>query len=85
MTNKEAIKELEFMRKFNYTLAPVEVFDLAIKALEDRPMGNWIDYQNEGFVECPFCGSTTNCEDNKDELHYCFSCVAQMSERGSDK
>lgn len=34
MTNKEVIKELELMRKFNYTLAPMEVFDIAIKALE---------------------------------------------------
>jgi len=33
MTNEEVIKELELMRKFNYTLAPMEVFDLAIKAL----------------------------------------------------
>lgn len=34
MTNEEIIKELQNMRKFNYTLAPDEVFDKAIKALE---------------------------------------------------
>lgn len=34
MTNEEVIKELENMRKFNYTLAPDEVFNKAIKALE---------------------------------------------------
>lgn len=45
---------------------------------EERPKGEWIDYSNEGFVECPFCGSATNCEDNKDELHYCFNCGAAM-------
>ena len=33
MTKEEAIKELENMKKFNYTLAPLEVFDMAIKAL----------------------------------------------------
>ena len=33
MTREEAIKELENMKKFNYTLAPLEVFDMAIKAL----------------------------------------------------
>lgn len=33
MTKEEAIKELENMRKFNYTLAPMEVFDMAIEAL----------------------------------------------------
>ena len=40
--------------------------------------GEWIDYSNEGYVECPFCGSATNCEDNKDELHYCWNCGAKM-------
>lgn len=33
MTNEETIKEIENMRKFNYTLAPMEVFDKAISAL----------------------------------------------------
>ena len=44
----------------------------------ERPQGEWIDYSNEGYVECPFCGSATNCEDNKDELHYCWNCGADM-------
>lgn len=34
MTNEEVIKELENMRKFNYTLAHDEVFNKAIEALE---------------------------------------------------
>lgn len=42
--------------------------------------GKWIDYRNDGFVECPFCGHATNCEDNIDELHYCFYCGAKMVE-----
>lgn len=45
---------------------------------KERPQGEWIDYSNEGYVECPFCGSATNCEDNKDELHYCWNCGADM-------
>ena len=40
----------------------------------------WIDYRDEGFVECPFCGHATNCEDDIDELHYCFYCGARMIE-----
>lgn len=40
--------------------------------------GKWIDYSDEGYVECPFCHSATNCDDNKDELHYCFSCGAEL-------
>lgn len=46
--------------------------------IEARPTGEWVDYSNEGYVECPFCGSATNCEDNKDELHYCWNCGAKM-------
>ena len=46
--------------------------------IEERPTGEWIDYSDEGYVECPFCGNATNCEDNKDELHYCWHCGARM-------
>lgn len=42
--------------------------------------GKWIDYSDEGYVECPFCGHATNCEDNIDELHFCFWCGAKMVE-----
>lgn len=37
MTREEAINEIKNMAKFNYTLAPMEVFDMAIKALEQMP------------------------------------------------
>jgi len=40
--------------------------------------GKWIDYSDEGYVECPFCHSATTCDGNKDELHFCFSCGADM-------
>lgn len=40
--------------------------------------GKWVDYSDEGYVECPFCGHATNCEDDIDELHYCFYCGAKM-------
>ena len=45
---------------------------------QPRNKGEWIDYSDEGYVECPFCHSATNCDDNKDELHYCFSCGAEL-------
>ena len=35
------------------------------------------EYDSE-YVECPFCHSATNCDGNKDELHYCFSCGAEL-------
>ena len=42
--------------------------------------GKWLDFSNEGYVECPFCHSATNCDGNKEELHYCYSCGADMRE-----
>lgn len=50
----------------------------------ERKRGEWIDHSDEGYVECPFCYSATNCDGNKDELHYCFSCGADMREGDSD-
>ena len=47
-------------------------------AQPERKTGEWIDYTDEGYVECPFCHSATNCDGNKDELHFCFSCGADM-------
>ena len=46
---------------------------------DGRLKGEWIDYsETGGYVECPFCGSATTCESNKEELHFCFNCGAQM-------
>lgn len=39
----------EFEQDFN------KILDLAIKALEERPQGEWIDYDNT-FYKCPECG-----------------------------
>ena len=44
-----------------------------------RRKGHWIDYSEDGYVECPFCEHATNCEDDIDELHYCFYCGAELS------
>ncbi len=48
-----------------------------------RPKGQWIDHSDEGYVECPRCGSATNCDGNIADLHFCFSCGAEM--RGSEE
>ena len=42
--------------------------------------GRWIDHVEDGYVECPFCHSATNCDDNISDLHFCFSCGARMEE-----
>ena len=48
------------------------------KDAQKQKSGKWVDYSDEGYVECPFCGHATNCEDDIDELHYCFYCGAKM-------
>ena len=57
-----------------------------LDALEDYPAadvverktGKWINYLEDGFVECPFCKSATNCDGDIAELHYCFNCGAKL-------
>ena len=40
--------------------------------------GHWIDHSDEGYVECSECGSATNGDSNIADLHFCFSCGAEM-------
>jgi len=42
--------------------------------------GTWKDFTDEGYVECPFCKSATNCgsKEEIDDLHFCFSCGAML-------
>lgn len=44
----------------------------------ERKKGKWTDHSGDGYVECPFCDSATNCDGNIEELHFCFSCGAEM-------
>lgn len=50
----------------------------------ERPHGEWIDHSDEGYVECPFCEHATTCDDNIEELHYCFFCGASMISSNSE-
>ena len=78
MTNEQAKAWLEGLKANEKLSAAKEALDIAIKSIEDKPQGEWIDYSEEGFIECPFCHKATNCDDNKDELHYCWYCGAKM-------
>ena len=49
-------------------------------AQPQRKTGRWIDHAEEGYVECPFCQSATNCDGNISDLHFCFSCGARMED-----
>jgi DNA-directed RNA polymerase subunit RPC12/RpoP len=53
------------------------------EVLYGRTQGEWLDYSEEyGYIECPFCGSATTCEDNIDELHYCWNCGTHLQKGG---
>ena len=64
--------------------AKSEIVQVLPSAQPERKKGKWIDYSDEGYVECPFCHSATNCDGNKDELHFCFSCGADMRGEGEE-
>ena len=46
--------------------------------IEERKKGKWIDYSDEGYIECPFCHCIVLQDGDKDEMHYCFSCGAEL-------
>lgn len=49
--------------------------------------GTWKDFTDEGYVECPFCKSATNCESKEeiDDIHFCFSCGAMLKRGEADE
>ena len=83
ITLDEAIEILSRPKTMKGTPQDIlEAHNMAITALRqpERQKGEWIDYTEDGYVECPFCHNATNCDRNKDELHFCFSCGADMRE-----
>ena len=48
---------------------PSEVIVGELPSTDVQPVvhGEWIDYTKDGYVECPYCHSATNCDGNKDE------------------
>ena len=88
MTNKEAILELREINEriddiFIFTVdKKIEALDLAIKALEERPQGEWIKiFENpftNGYV-CPFCNHKIQVtEQFLPQVTECESCGADM-------
>lgn len=75
MTNKEAIKWLQALKKVHFLSAVHKSIDLAIKALEGRQTGEWIVTQ-EGrwlYPVCSLCGGKQDVKSN-----YCPDCGARM-------
>ena len=73
-TDEETLLETEYI-----VVATDGMYKEYIHETDGKPrVGKWFDHSDEGYVQCPFCGSLTTCEDNIDELHYCFNCGAKM-------
>ncbi len=87
LTNPNVVAVFKATGDFEKVETQVMTCDRHIKMLKELPSaqperqkGEWIDYTEDGYVECPFCHNATNCDGNKDELHFCFSCGADMRE-----
>ena len=81
MTIDEAIKHAEEKRceKCGEEHRQLAEWLKELKQLrKQEKTGHWIDHSDEGYVECSNCGSATNCDGNIADLHFCFSCGAEM-------
>lgn len=80
MTNKEAAFILSD-KCDDYTVEELsKAFDLAIKALEERPHGRWIREEDRVHSKCSLCGF--KYADYGILFDYCPNCGADM--RGND-
>lgn len=77
MTNKEAISNLEDMKSYITSQAQLDSINLAIKALEERPTGEWIENYDsqDGFswLTCSLCMTKAY-----EGYNYCPNCGARM-------
>lgn len=73
MDIRNAIMELLNIKKFNYTLAPDEVFDTAIAALLKQEEVNVRDVHVDEYY-CPTCGAENNCDQGVVHDNYCPNC-----------
>lgn len=81
-------QNIDYKAQYERLSQKAEIVITQLRADRDRlirPKGHWIDHSDDGYVECPKCGSATNCDDNIADLHFCFSCGAMMVEpQGSE-
>lgn len=96
MTNEDAIKIIQGISHWKYWHNDtLEAFILAIKALEERPQGEWIvtAEDNDGVhrICCPFC-SYEKGSNNTDTIivtftdfpKFCENCGADMRKGGAE-
>ena len=87
MTNKEAIKRLEWVKKricdITYSPESFEAINLAIKALEERPQGEWEKpfLHNDGiyYHKCNVCHICSELSILQEKYcNFCPNCGARM-------
>lgn len=99
MDNKEAIEYLKWIRPVRpYSLDKIKVqeaIDLAIKALEERPQGEWIKVKEERCAvdmsgeiatryKCSECGRTITILPSKLADYLFCHCGAKMKKGGAE-
>lgn len=86
MTNKEAIERLKRGAPFDeiYDETYEEAISLAIKALEERPKGEWVekeDYVGDTYYDCSNCGNSWSTLEGtpwQNGMSFCPNCGADM-------
>jgi hypothetical protein len=86
MTNKEVIYELEMMKRMIKADSWADkALDIAIKALEERPQGEWEFFSigNNQYSRCSVCKDEHTSEYTDldwwyDNFKYCPNCGAYM-------
>ncbi len=81
MTNKEAMEILTSIKNtpaIKWENGADIAFDLAIKALEERPQGEWIDEDDSYYANCSNCGYQINTHHERGYLKFCPNCGADM-------
>ena len=82
MTDKEAISNLNQI--YGFVSSEIQQsLDLAIKALEEKPQGEWKIIEHEtlylmGIYQCNLCSYKYTCPDEF-ARNYCPNCGAKMS------
>ena len=76
MTNKEAISNLNQI--YGFVSSEIQQsLDLAIKALEERPQGEW-NYFAEEMGGIRMTGECPNCKQRRIIDNFCSNCGADM-------
>ena len=86
MSNEEVIEVLKGLvfNSFDRTTSKErQALDLAIKALAERPKGEWINHRNDyghNIADCSLCGKAMQWHDEDEDgiPRYCWYCGAEM-------